>query len=422
MASTQTALHAAFIDDEALAIMAKQPRELDVAIDILMEVLFEVFENLHLLVNASPGKTEALLQYRGRGAKGHREARRAVDGQLRVKVPGRDLYVNVVESYKHLGTYASLRDSSMVNAKYRAGATMRSYAPMSYKVFGSPLIDETHKIIFMRALLMTRLLFGIHILVPSARQLKQLNHSYMVIVRRIVGEPRFKHTDRTDRQIREACGQPALECIISWMRLAYCARLVRVHPAALMSLLHARPGGKNMRWVEQLAHDTELLRHFLPVAFPSLREGPDEWATLMRSEVEWKTLIGHIHFYASVCDAQKGGDEELPRAFECVCGKAFHSSRALESHRRAQHGVRLEIQDYLSTAVCPACGANFHERLRLVSHVSDRRRPKCRDWIVENCNMLPPARARALRVKDRELRRAAQQAGHSHHLAKVPMS
>lgn len=217
-----------------------------------------------------------------------------------------------------------------------------------------------------------------------------------------------------------ALGQPALECIISRMRLLYCARLVRVRPAALIALLHARPRGQKLLWIRQLERDSELLRPFLPCDFPQLECDPEAWSTIMVENDAWKALVARVHFTASVCDCERAPPEERARAYECHCGQAFASARALESHQRAKHGTRLLIQDYLPSPTCPACNVNFHVRVGLIAHVSDRRRPRCRDWIMANCTPLPAARATALRLEDRMYRREAQRAGHSHHLAGKP--
>jgi len=57
---------------------------------------------------------------------------------------------------------------------------------------------------------------------------------------------------------------------------------------------------------------------------------------------------------------------------------------------------------------------------RLIAHVSDPRGPKCRDWVLSHCPRLPDAEVAKLDEVDRELRRSAQRASHSHHLAVAP--
>ena len=220
-ASSHHVLDAAFIDDEALAIVAQSAEELDRHIDQLLLIVFSVCEKLHLKINVAKGKTEALLVYRGRDAKTRREARRQDDGTLGMSVPQRDLCIHVVESYKHLGTFTSLRDSCMADVNTKVARTLQSYAPLSWKVFGSIHAEMPHTLMFMQCLLLSKLLFGVEVLVPTPRQLRKLNSVYMTILRRIANEPRFCRTEHTDREIRDKLGQPAIECVIARMRLRY---------------------------------------------------------------------------------------------------------------------------------------------------------------------------------------------------------
>ena len=171
----------------------------------------------------------------------------------------------------------------------------------------------------------------------------------MIVLRRIAGEPRYSRAAHTDREIREQLQQPALECIISRMRLVYLGRVARHQPKALCALLHARPGGHMLPWVRLAASDTELLRPFLPRVFSDFLAEPDDWNCLMQDKPAWHALVSRVHFVASVCDRSSHGgtsqQSEVPRAHECECGAAFATLKALESHRRAKHGTRLQIQD-----------------------------------------------------------------------------
>ena len=70
--------------------------------------MFKIFGLLHLIINLSAGKTECFLSYRSTGSTAHREARRAQDGKLYVKIPEFPLNkIHVVGHYKHLGTICS---------------------------------------------------------------------------------------------------------------------------------------------------------------------------------------------------------------------------------------------------------------------------------------------------------------------------
>ena len=176
---SQPVLDAAFVDDEALVILGKTPRALDLAIDALLNTVFTVFDCLHLQLNANPGKTVALLQYRGKSAKQRREARRCPDGKLRLQVPGRDIQINVVSEYKHLGTFTTLVAGSMRNVKCRVSSTLQAYAPLAWKIDGSSRVAQVHKLVFARALLLSKLLCGVHVLMLTPRQLKHINYAYI---------------------------------------------------------------------------------------------------------------------------------------------------------------------------------------------------------------------------------------------------
>ena len=107
--------------------------------------------------------------------------------------------------------------------------------------------------------------------------------------------------------------------------------------------------------------------------------------------------------------------------FSCdTCNPSFASSKALCPHRRARHGHRLAIKDFLHSATCPCCKLDFRQRLRLIAHVSDSRRPKCRDCILQNCTPLPEATICMLGKQDTILRREAQRSGRAHHIAVLP--
>ena len=66
-------IDAAFVDDEAVVLIARTPRLLQRAIKILLDVLPETFRRCKLEINWAPGKTEGLLVLRGKHATEVRE-------------------------------------------------------------------------------------------------------------------------------------------------------------------------------------------------------------------------------------------------------------------------------------------------------------------------------------------------------------
>eukprot|EP00959_Pyramimonas_sp_CCMP1952_P265213 5545981-Pyramimonas_sp.AAC.1 len=75
-----------------------------------------------------------------------------------------------------------------------------------------------------------------------------------------------------------------------------------------------------------------------------------------------------------------------PRTFACpgcandgvVDPPAFHSQKALLSHRRAKHSFRCDARFYIdSFGVRPVCKTVFSSRFRAIAHLSDPRRTNC---------------------------------------------
>ena len=214
--------------------MARSPAAIDAAVDEALAAVFGVFSNLHLEVNLNEGKTECFLTYRGRGAVRHREARRQADGKLKVAVPGRPgLFVGVVGVYKHLGTFCSPAGACYRNAAYRAQSAMEAYGPISLKVFGSELVPTAYKLAFLSSLVLSRLLFGVYVTVPTTKDIRVMSAVYMRALRRIGGRCRYDASSNiTDLEVRRELGQPSLDCLIARRRLLYAGRLVRARPRA----------------------------------------------------------------------------------------------------------------------------------------------------------------------------------------------
>jgi hypothetical protein len=410
-----------------VVLLAKSAATLDRAISVLLRLLVVTFGNLHLTINWEPGKTEALLCYRGHGAVAAREQWRTPDGKLKIPVPdSHGKFLNIVEHYKHLGTFCSVRAETYRNTAHRVQSAMSAYGPLSMKIFGNSLISVCHRLSFLRSLVLSRLLYNVYICATAARDYIAYNSVYMRALRRIAGDPRFSaDTQYTDLQIRAILKAPSIDCVIAKMRLAYLGRIVRLRPRALLGLLHLRKGDVRLPWVREVAKDCDRLRmnDVLPSSFPSFLDSPAEWYVLILDEPAWKKLLDSLFFIESVTDRHVDvkHDDGCSLAYRCSrCSRAFASQKALESHRRAKHGDRLDIRRYVRTPVCPCCGTDYRERLRCIAHLSDKRRPGCADWVRGSVVPMPDPEVKRLDEIDKVLRTETSWMGRSTHIAKQP--
>ena len=142
----------------------------------------------------------------------------------------------------------------------------------------------------------------------------------------------------------------------------------------------------------------------------------------MLSEARWQSIAGGLFFVESLCDrnANHSASETTVLNFPCEqCTGAFASSKALASHMRAKHGQRIKVKDFLPNSECPSCGTDFQQRVRCIAHVSDSRRPKCRDHILAHFPQLSNSVCDQLDEQDRVYRRQAQRSGRTNHIADV---
>ena len=100
-----------------------------------------------------------------------------------------------------------------------------------------------------------------------------------------------------------------------------------------------------------------------------------------------------------------------------LCGTCFASQKSLILHEQSQHGRRSALRYFAGAdATCGACKVCFGTRLRLLKHLSDKRRPRCREVVVSS--IVPLSDDEVLRLD--ELDRVARQDARNDGLSYVP--
>ena len=423
-------LDAAFVDDECFMLYGCSAKSLDDAIETMLTTVCQMYDRLNLTINWKAGKSECFLVYRGAAATACLQRRRVrEDGSLAVEVTALGVQLLVVPRYCHLGGVISADGSLAAAAQHLRASAAKAYGPLACKIFGSSVVAPGLKLWFMSSLILSRLLYNTHVLVPSRRFMVVLNGVYMRVLRRVDGSPRFGSVD-PDLVVRERLKQPSIDCLLMRGRLRFFARLVRSEPVALMALLGTRPRGAPLPWVALLLDDLRRLRSL--VATCSRLGDPEvetaAWrAFVLEAPAAWNAAVATLYFVDSCCDAAASSTEGGggTRPFPCLqCPLSFHSCKARDQHMRIKHGVRCPQRFFApADATCMLCKTRFGSRLRLLGHLCDRRRTKCWDAILGDPVRFPPLAAKTVEALDRadqEQRREAQRCGHSHALAHGP--
>ena len=192
---------------------------LDVAIDCALGKICEIYDVLNLCINWKAGKSEAFLVYRGKGAAKRLATRRPAPGKppvVRVHAAALDLVV--VSSYKHLGGDIAAVGGATALARHHRNSAMAAYGPLATKIFGAPQLPRELRRRLFVSLVLSRLLFNVHIVTPTRKLVSALNDVYMRGLRRLYDQCRYGHCD-SDRAFREVVREPSLDCVMSRARL-----------------------------------------------------------------------------------------------------------------------------------------------------------------------------------------------------------
>ena len=110
---------------------------------------------------------------------------------------------------------------------------------------------------------------------------------------------------------------------------------------------------------------------------PDFFDAPPQWTELVADRRKWADIAGSAHF----CESRLGRDctasSATPLTVKCrMCSARFASARACASHERIAHRMTTKAKRYLHSAVCPRCKVDFRQKIRLLAHWSESRRPR----------------------------------------------
>jgi hypothetical protein len=293
----------------------------------------------------------------------------------------------------------------------------------------------------MHSLIMSRLLFHAHLMMPYPKQLKILNQTYMRVVRRIAGCSRFNAEAESDVNVRKTLGVPSVDCLIQQARLLYLRRILANKPTSLTLVLGIQHNGLRLPWVVLILNDMRTLQKVSThlAELPDPADDAHAWSQLILAEEQkWRDAVAALRYCESACDrckttpANNEGGLQVCVTFSCdLCERSpegevrtFATARALKSHQRTLHGVRIPMRYYVEAdGVCPSCGKDFHTRLRCMRHLSGALQGGCWQKILAaRTPKLSEARVRVLDAEDCADRKRALRSGHTHPLAELPAS
>ena len=409
-----------FVDDECIFVVKRTACQVQHCAPALIRILSTVFNSFGLNLNWNPGKTEGMLSMRGKHAHRHLLSL-LVDGKP--SLPGGDpgTVLRLVREYKHLGLVVSVDRSVVNDARKREKDALTSYTPLAARIFGSPVVHVWTKLALMQSLVMSRLLFNAHVLVPTRSWIKRIGSVQMRVLRRIFGDPLVAKPRFSNMRLREQAGWPSVDCLLVRARLKYLRRLLNNRPEELLAVLAWRGRRGPPPWVELIVDDMRCFAQSVLQNKPWLLGDPEaeplKWSRfIVGMDHDWDMLVDELFFFSSLADKELEAPlSEDHHAKQWVCTfcpthPRFPSEKAMLQHQRIAHGKQCEARRFVGGTECQICGIRFATRLRCIAHLSDKRRTKCSSklYLLEP---LPDAEIARLDAEAEEARSVARKSG-----------
>ena len=372
-----------YVDDEAVLITSDTNEELVASVRCVAELLQTVLSKHGMLVNWDPGKTEALVMWRGKRSRTLRRETQVGGAPGVLLACG--IICRFVEQYKHLGCMLTATPSSAKEVRARIKKASGVYYSLVRKVFTQTRLGVALRVKLFQALVMSTLLYNSETWDITEVQLHWVHVFYLRCLRRIGGFPRAPDgtVERiTDAEVLMRLGVPPIEGILRARRVSLAASIVRQPLAPLLALLepHAEVPSQ---WSGILADDLALLWGTTECsALAGLgppRSAWKEWQAFIKEHTSaWKAAVSALRWAVrlqAVVAAQRNDAGEI--AAECVChecGWFGLSRKAVATHRTREHGHRKVAHWHvaLGAVVCPGCRRTFASRAVLLDRVEYR--------------------------------------------------
>ena len=148
----------AFFYDFVVPMSAQTPSDLLAEMGRVIAITGKSFARRGMIVNDEPGTTEAMLTIHGNHS---RQENRLVQTRAHIKVDDAlfgQLKVNIVYSYKHLGSVNTGPFRLEREAQIRGGICKTTFKQLSKQAFKNKTIEEKCRIMLWKSLCLSKLL------------------------------------------------------------------------------------------------------------------------------------------------------------------------------------------------------------------------------------------------------------------------
>ena len=389
-------------DDITLEFACLEGKDLVPLLQRISGRVFGIFRDNGFLLNMMPGKTSALLTFRGKNAPDLRRLHLVEERGCAISFEDSVVWLPFVCSYKHLGAMATSSGTLDMELSVRIGMTMAAAAPIRKPLISNTRLQTKTRCTLVDSLLLSRLFFGAGGWEPlTDRQAKRLDSVVNKLYREACDAQFWRNSSLTDEVLLATFQLMPAKIRLMRDRLLYAAGVAHDGPAHLWNLLMvAHEKNPHRSWLSGLETDFEWLLQLSP----DLRE--HTWTSSWETRVQfwkqnrspWKKIVQRsvrrflwqeatviqvrlwhqrvfelLRAQGALLEGDPFQDESLqttPETATCTCGRSFKSKQALSVHRWKVHKVFAPEYAFASGSVCGHCLRDFWTSKRLRQHLS----------------------------------------------------
>ena len=390
-----------FVDDIAYTLHTGVAEDLVRQLQVIASCLHDAASDRGFTVNYEAGKTEAVVRIVGTGAKA---VRHKIWHEMRGKLPIVTEHgvqsLQLVHSYRHLGSYVQDHAVTQKDIQYRISQAKKAYGQINRQFYRKKNVNDTTKASVFSALILSRHAYNAHTWAwVSQNDLDRWENGIRsqiaaIAVNKVRPLPPFQFSSA---ELCALCDINSPQDTLYANRLRYAKRAISKIPAALWSLLHENNDVHS--WHVQFIVSCHWLSRHLPGGLPLQVLSPGQMLSFIALDEKWN---GRVRSALKACLQFRRADVEgklwtlriekyisnlsclpdfsSPKAtcsWKCnLCEDSFASKKALAVHARHKHKYRTLLKYYVLGDECLACGKKFFHRNRLLAHVAAASRCK----------------------------------------------
>ena len=408
-ANTIAISDATWMDDLSMFIVGASASSLTTDLVKGTSALIDACLQRALVPNLSRGKTEAMVQFHGKGT---RKARQYIFGDCNGAVPLECQQwplarLRIVPTYKHLGGYLQHGGGLRQEISFRIAQARDAFNRRKKKVFKSPLVSISDKANLFQSLISTVLFHGAGTWTDiGENHLTTLDGAMRQMACQMLA-PSVSLSDAWKIGLSQVLARVGLPCALTQLhvaRLRHLLACIQLRIPEIWALAHWEESWlesvrASVRWMWELSDAGRSYADW-QTAWQSWRieciQHPGKWTARIRRvlavalrQEQWRAcveqhaglLVRQVRIQGATMPLELTGERSALEVC-AVCQSVFKDFQSWSVHAFKRHGRTREARSLVDGRQCPGCLRHYASNLRLCRHLHHS--TSCRHFLAAN--------------------------------------